>query len=315
VDVGGTKIAGGVVDQDGNVLASISVATPPGAGGARTFDISRQLIERLREQQPAVQAIGVGAAGMVDWPSGHIRWAPNNSYRDLFLKDLLREATGLPVVVDNDANIAAWAEARIGAGRGCSDLAVLTVGTGIGAGLVLNGELYRGATGIGGEMGHVIVNPRGAACGCGATGCLEAMASGSALGRLGREAARKDPSGALAKLAGAPARVTGEVVFTAARDGDPVACSLFDEIGYWLGIGIASLVNLLDIHLVVIGGGLSATKELLLRPARQSFEQFVFSPKHRELPSILGARLGSEAGIVGAAMLALDHVDAGISRI
>lgn len=305
VDIGGTKIAAGVVGLDGKVLQSASVRTPPGAGGEETSAIATRIIERLLEEHPAVRAIGVGAAGMVDWPSGHIRWAPNNAYRDFPLRELLGMATGLPVVVDNDANVAAWAEARLGVGKSCSDLAVLTVGTGIGAGLVLGGKLYRGSTGIGGEFGHLIVNPLGAECGCGSVGCLEAMASGTALGRLGRAAVRRDPTGALATIAGGPANINGETVFDAARKKEPVACALFDKIGYWLGVGIASLVNLLDLQLVVIGGGLSATGELLLRPARLSFAEFVFSPTHRELPQIVTAQLGAEAGMVGAAILAL----------
>jgi glucokinase len=311
VDVGGTKIAAGVITWDGRILQSTSVATPPDAGGAEMLEISARIIERLREQHPAVRAIGVGAAGMVDWPSGHIRWAPNNAYHDLALKDLLAQTTGLPVVVDNDANVAARAEAHIGAGKGYSDFAVLTVGTGIGAGLVLDGKIYRGNTGIGGEFGHLIVNPQGPECGCGSTGCLEAMASGIALGRLGRAAARKDPEGALAALAGGAANVNGEAVYKAALMREPVACSLFDKIGYWLGVGISSLVNLLDIELVVIGGGLSATGELLLHPARLSLKEFIFSPAHRQLPEIITARLGTEAGMVGAGILALEMAEAG----
>jgi glucokinase len=305
VDVGGTKIAAGVITADGDILQSTTVAAP-NSDGTEMLDISARIIERLREQHPAVRAIGVGVAGMVDWPSGHIRWAPNNAYHDLALKDLLTQATGLPVVVDNDANVAARAEAHIGACKGYSDFAVLTVGTGIGAGLVLDGKVYRGNTGIGGEFGHLIVSPQGAECGCGSTGCLEAMASGTALGRLGRAAARRDPSGALAVLAGGAAHVNGESVFNAALMREPVACSLFDKIGYWLGVGIASLVNLLDIQVVVIGGGLSATGELLLHPARLSFREFVFSPAHRQLPQIITACLGAEAGMVGAGILALE---------
>jgi glucokinase len=308
LDVGGTKIAAGVVGLDGNILTSISVATPADEGESGTLTLAVQIIEQLRQEYPEVQAIGVGAAGMVDWPSGHIRWAPNNSYRDLALQTLLSRATDLPTIVDNDANAAAWAEVRLGAGKGYENLAVLTVGTGIGAGLILDGKIYRGATGIGGEVGHVIVDPRGAKCGCGSTGCLEAMASGTALGRAGREAASQDPEGMLATLAGGPEKVTGKVVFDAADAGDLIARALFGEVGYWLGIGIASLVNLLDIQLVVIGGGLSTTGELLLKPARSSFEQFVFSRTHRRLPSIVPARLGGEAGIAGAGILALDNI-------
>jgi glucokinase len=308
LDIGGTKIAAGVVGQDGKTLKTTSVASPSDEGESGTLALVIQVIEQLREEYPSILAIGVGAAGMVDWPSGYIRWAPNNGYRDLALKALLTKATGLPTVVDNDANVAAWAEVRLGAGQGYDSMAVLTVGTGIGAGLILDGKIYRGATGIGGEIGHVIVDPRGASCACGSTGCLETMASGTALGRIGRREAAQEPMGALAALAGDPGKVTGEIVFKAASAGDPTARSLFNEIGDWLGIGIASLVNLLDIQLVVIGGGLGTTGELLLRPARSSFERFIFSRTHRRMPSIVSAHLGGEAGITGAGILALDSI-------
>ncbi len=309
LDVGGTKIAGGVVTRGGKILESVSIPMPLGETEPSLQVLALEVIGRLERHYPLIRAIGVGAAGMVDWPSGRIRWAPNNSYRNLPLKEILSDETGCTTVVDNDANVAAWAEARVGAGQGVSHLAVITVGTGIGAGLVLEGKLFRGATGIGGEIGHIIVNPDGPKCGCGSTGCLEALASGTALGRAGRKAAFADTGGMLARLAGAPERVTGETVFEAARLGDPTARSIFDDVGYWLGIGIASLVTLLDIQLVIIGGGLSSTGELLLAPTRLSFERFVFSPSHRKLPPIIPARMGKEAGMVGAAILALEATE------
>ena len=188
VDIGGTKIAIGVVTADGNIVQATTIPTP------RRQDhhfVQRILatIDELRRQHPDIAAVGAGAAGMVDWPSGHIRWAPNNSYRDLPLQRLLAEGSGLPSVVENDANAAAWAEATAGAGQGLSNVIALTVGTGIGGGTIMNGELQRGATGIAGEVGHIIVNPTGdEQCGCGATGCLEAMAACPALGRAGRRA-------------------------------------------------------------------------------------------------------------------------------
>jgi glucokinase len=256
-------------------------------------------------EYPAVAAIGVGAAGMIDWPGGHIRWAPNNAYRNLPLQQVLAEQTGLPTVVENDANAAAWGEAQAGAGAGHRHLVVLTVGTGIGGGIIANGSLQRGQTGIGGEAGHLIVNPHGGyQCGCGATGCLEALASGTALARLGRAAAETDPSGMIATLAAGEA-ITGETVFRAASQGDPAACQLFSQIGYWLGIGIASLVALYDPGIVIITGGLAASGGLLLDQARAAFERFACSRHHRALPGIVLARLGTDAGIIGAALLSL----------
>jgi glucokinase len=307
LDIGGTKIAGGVVTGDGTILDLIDVPTPVTGDTVETLEALRKVIDSLRDRHPDVEAIGAGAAGMVEWPSGHIRWAPNNVYTELPLRQLLAQETGLPAVVDNDANVAAWAEARHGAAAGYDHVAVLTVGTGIGAGVVLGGQLQRGHSGLGGEIGHIVLAPDGPRCGCGNTGCLEAMASGTALGRAGREAAAADPGGILATLAGGPDKVTGQIVFDAAQHGDRTARELFGQIGCWLGIGIASVVNLLDIELVVIGGGMVTAGDLLLAPAMESFGRFLFGRARRPLPQIVPARFGPDAGVVGAAALALDH--------
>jgi glucokinase len=304
LDIGGTKIAGGVVTAAGEVLERTRVPTPP-ADEAATLAAMVAVVDGLRARHPEVDAIGVGAAGMVEWPRGRLRWAPHNTYRRLELRRLLHERTGLPTVVDNDATAAAWAETRFGAGAGTDDLVLVAVGTGIGGGLVLDGAVYRGAAGFGGEVGHMIVAPDGDACDCGNRGCLEAMASGSALGRAARAAAARDPGGRLATLAGGPQRVTGETVFQAAKEGDQAAIALFERTGYWLGIGIASLITIFDPDVVVVGGGLAAAGDLLLAPARASMERYVFGRAHRELPPVAPARLGADAGLVGAATLAL----------
>ena len=305
IDIGGTKIAGGLVTEAGQILDRTRVPTPPddqSATVAALFEAVDELLARNRR----VDAIGVGAAGLVEWPGGRARWAPHNSYRHLELRRLLHERTGLPTTVDNDANAAAWAESRFGAGAGGGDLVLVTVGTGIGGGLVLDGRLHHGERGFAGELGHLVVAPDGDRCACGNRGCLEAMASGSTLGRLGREAAAADPDGrlaVLAALAGGP--VTGEVVFAAAVEGDKAALALFERVGHWLGVGIASLVTIFDPDLVVVGGGVAATGDLLLAPARASFERYVHGRAHRELPPVVPARLGGDAGLVGAATLAL----------
>lgn len=306
LDVGGTKIAGGVVTDEGRVLEHSWRATPAG-GESATVDTIEQMVGDLRARRPGVEAIGVGAAGMVEWPGGRIRYAPNNSYENLPLRELLEEATGLPAVVDNDANTAAWAEARLGGGARCDHLVMLTVGTGIGGGLVLGGEVYRGSTGLGAEVGHLIVDPRGARCTCGNHGCFEAMASGTALSRLARQAVADNPTSRLAQLTGTPEHVTGKIVALAAHEGDPTARALFDEIGYWLGVGIASLVTIFDPELVVIGGGLVETYRLLFPSLSACFERYVFGRSHRVLPVLTPARLRLDAGLIGAATLALHH--------
>jgi glucokinase len=305
LDIGGTKIAGGVVTESGRVLDRTRVPTPPDDEQA-TLAALFALVDELWARNPGVEAIGLGAAGLVDRPGGNARWAPHNSYRRMELRRLLHERTGLPTSVDNDANAAAWAESRFGAGAASGDLVLVTVGTGIGGGLVLGGGIYHGEHGFAGELGHLIVDPEGDRCACGNRGCLEAMASGSTLGRLGREAAAGEPAGRLATLAalgGGP--VTGEVVFAAASEGDKVALALFERVGHWLGVGIASLVTIFDPDLVVVGGGVAATGELLLAPARASFERYVHARDHRDLPPLVPSRLGADAGLVGAATLAL----------
>jgi glucokinase len=304
IDIGGTKIAAGVVAEDGRILERVRVPTPPDDEPA-TLAALHAVVDELLARDPRVEAIGVGAAGLVERPGGNARWAPHNTYRRLELRRLLHERTGLPTSVDNDGNAAAWAEARFGAGAVSDDLVLVNVGTGIGGGLVLNGQLYHGEHGFAGELGHLIVDPDGDRCPCGNRGCLEAMASGSTLGRLGREAAAADPGGRLAALAGGPDLVTGEVVFAAAAEGDKPALALFERVGHWLGVGIASLVTIFDPDLVVVGGGVAATGDLLLAPARASFERYVHARDHRDLPPVVPARLGADAGLVGAATLAL----------
>jgi glucokinase len=318
LDVGGTKIAGAVVTGCGHITDRLAIPTPT-TSDRTIVQALLDLVAELRQRNPGIEAVGVGAAGIVEWPRGYIRWAPNNSYRDLPLKDLLADATGLPTVVDNDANAAAWAEARLGLGTTYDNLAFVTVGTGLGGGLLLGGQLYRGRSGLAAELGHMIINPGGEVCGCGNRGCLEAMASGTALERLGRAAVAAHPLSRLAQLAGGdPHNLTGCCIFEAARCGDSLARSLFDKIGYWLGVGIASLTSIFELELVVIGGGLVKTGDLLLGPARASLDSFAFSPEYRPVPPIRAGTFGPDAGVVGAAHLALTSAgprpDASTSR-
>ena len=311
LDVGGTKIAGGVVTE-GALCRRIVMPTPREEHQERVVDALCEVVAELRLSHPDVAAIGVGAAGMVEWPQGRIRWAPNNVYRELDLREVLVEATGLPVVVDNDGNAMAWGEYRLGVGKGTPlrDVVCLTIGTGVGGGIILDGKMYRGRTGIGAEVGHIVVDPNsGARCGCGSVGCLEALASGTALERLGREAVCWEPEGALAEISRTNGPLTGAAVSACALSGDPTAIALLARIGYWLGIGIANLVNLFEPEVVVVGGGLGGTgNKLLFGPARSTFESYLFGRRHRrDVPSIVPALLGADAGLMGAAAIALEE--------
>jgi glucokinase len=305
VDAGGTKVAGVLVDcgRDGEVVDRRVVETPAADAEEATGTIVA-VARELMASREGVRALGVGAAGMVD-RDGVIRYAPNVAWREFPLADRVRRAVGIPTLVDNDANVAAWGEFRFGAGRGSRDMLLVTVGTGIGGGIVSDGKLFRGAYGFAGEIGHIIVEPGGPLCGCGNLGCWEQVASGRAIGRLGRRAAMDHPQTLMVELAGGdPDKVDGLVVTAAARRGDPVATHVLAEVGRRLGEGIGGLVNVLDSDIVVVGGGAVEAGDLILAPARRSFVESVEAARHRPEVPIVAAAMGNEAGAVGAADLA-----------
>jgi len=313
LDIGGTKIAGAVVDGCGGVLAELVEPTPEESDAVAVTAVLLDLIGRLRSAHE-VEAIGVGAAGIVEWPAGRMLWAPNNEYRDWPVREQLEKETGLPVVVDNDANVAALAEARLGHRPEGStregpytNMVLITVGTGIGGGLVMDGRIYRGPTGLGAELGHIVLNPDGPRCGCGNHGCFEAYASGTALTRMAREAASDDPDGLIARLGAEQDEVDGHAVVAALRQGDATAEAIFARLGRWLGVGIASLANIFEVEAVVVGGGLVKTGELLLSPARVAAREYAYAPTARGVPPVVPATFGGDAGKIGAALLALDH--------
>lgn len=305
IDVGGTKISGGVVDEDGSVLEELRVVSPATDVEA-IEDAITSLVTALRSRHD-IAAVGVGAAGYVDKSRAVVMFAPNIAWRDVNLKTELEEHLHLPVVVENDANAAAWGEFVYGAGHDTDDLLMVAVGTGVGGGLVLDGELYRGAFGVGAEIGHMRVVPEGHLCGCGNRGCLEQYGSGSALVREVRAAARGGSllaADVLERAGGDPDRINGPLVTEAARAGDPFAVEQLAVLGRWLGEGIASLTAVLDPAVVVIGGGVSEAGDLLLDPIRAAFAAQLTGRGHRPVLEIRRARLGNRAGLIGAADLA-----------
>ena len=305
VDIGGTKVLAGVVDEDGKILETTRRLTP-GHDVVETEAVIVDAVAELSERHD-VTAVGIGAAGWIANDRATVLFSPHLAWRDEPLRDALASAIGVPVLVENDANAAAWAEYRFGAAQDCSVAVMVTLGTGIGGGLVVSGVLYRGAYGVGCEYGHMTVVPDGRRCACGNRGCWEMYASGTALARDAREIAEVSPLGAhrLMQLAeGDPNRLSGPLVTQAATEGDPAAVEIYTHMGRWLGRGLANLAAVIDPVVFVIGGGVSEAGDLLLRPARESFAETLTGRGFRPLADVRLAHLGPQAGLVGAADLA-----------
>jgi glucokinase len=306
IDVGGTKTAAVRVTGAGEILARHVLPTP----ADDMLETLETMVEAARGVlTPDVRTIGVGAAGLVEAGTGRLTFAPNLAWRNAPLADHIWETLGLPAIADNDNNAAAWGEFRAGVAKGRDHVLFVGVGTGIGGGIIADGRLLRGAHGFAAEVGHVVVDPNGPLCGCGNHGCWEQVASGHALTRAGREAARQHPQSMIARMCGGdPAKVTGPLVTEAARGGDPVARGILSWVGERLGQGLAGLANVLDPEVVVVGGGVVAAGEWLLEPARRVFARSIEAPAHRPEVPILPASLGNDAGAVGAALLALEEL-------
>lgn len=305
VDIGGTKIAAGVVDEEGRIIAATARTTP--ATDAELIEAAvAEAVAELRADH-AVVGVGVGAAGFVDASRRRVVFAANLAWRDRDLAGELERMIGLPVVVENDANAAGWAEFRFGAGAECADMLMFTVGTGLGGALVLDGHLMRGAGGFAGEVAHMTAVPDGQWCGCGRRGCLEQYTSGSALVRTARKraAAGHAELGPLVQAAGGTAKgIDGPLITSMAQQGDPASRDMIRELGARLGEGAASIAALLDPAVIVVGGGVSAAGDLLLDPARESYARHLTARRFRQIAPWRIAQMGNSAGIVGAADLA-----------
>jgi glucokinase len=304
VDVGGTKILGLAVDASGAVVGE-TVRVPTPRGGPALLDAIVDVIAACEGAIGGAAAAGVGIPGLVDH-DGTVLVGPNlPDVFELAVAPALQGRLAVPVTVANDANCAAWAEVTVGAAAGAADVVLVTLGTGIGGGVVAGGLLQRGANGFAGEPGHMVVDPQGPQCPCGRRGCWERYASGSGLGRMAREAAEAGRAARVVELAGGdPDDVRGEHVTRAAAEGDPGALAVLDELGWWAALGIANLVDLLDPQVVVVGGGLVEAGELLLAPIRRAFAELVLAGDRRPPVTIVAAALGERAGAIGAALLA-----------
>jgi glucokinase len=303
VDLGGTKMLLGVLDADSKVLWESREAST-GQSEDELVELLVREVEEARAERPGVAAVGLGIPATIDHDKGIAISAVNLPLEDVPIRDLVGERTGLPVFVDNDATVAALAEHLYGAARGAENAVMLTIGTGIGGGLILGGEVYRGSTGAGAELGHTVIDLNGPPCqgNCPGRGCVETLASGTAIGREGRAAAEQAPDSALAKMRAAGQEIDGKAVTEAALAGDTTARGVFDLIGTRLGVALTGFANIFEPEVFVIGGGVIAAGDLLLDPARRELAARALPPMKR-IP-VVAAELGADAGMIGAAAMA-----------
>ncbi|MGI8524289.1 MAG: ROK family protein [Nocardioides sp.] len=303
VDIGGTKVLAAEVGDDGVVVRRALRHTPGRRVEPRLVeDALTQAVHEAAGERP-LAAVGIAAAGLVDAAGERVRFAAHLPWVGEPVRTRLEERWGVPVALDNDATCAALAESELGAARGASSALMITLGTGIGGGVLVDGRVVRGFGGMAGEFGHMQLVPDGLACECGSVGCWEQYCSGNALVRHAR--AHLASSTALAELCDHdPAALTGPMVTVAAEDGDAVALDAFASVGGWLGTGLANLVAAFDPERLVVGGGVATAGELLLGPARTVLASSVLGAAHRELPTLEVAALGPDAGLVGAALMA-----------
>ncbi|GEB52284.1 MULTISPECIES: ROK family glucokinase [Streptomyces] len=304
VDIGGTKVAAGVVDEEGRILETSKVPTPDTPEG-----VVDAIADAVREAsaEHKVEAVGIGAPGYVDDKRATVLFTPNLSWRHEPLKDKVEQRIDLPVVIENDANAAAWGEYKFGVGTGHEDVVCITIGTGLGGGAIIGGRLHRGRFGVAGEFGHIRMVPDGLLCGCGNQGCWEQYASGSALLRYARQRAAATPENAEILLGlgdGTPEGIVGKHISEAARQGDAVAIDSFRELARWAGAGLADLASLFDPGAFIVGGGVSDEGELVLDPIRKSYRRWLVGSAWRPHAEVLAAQLGGKAGLVGVADLA-----------
>jgi len=304
VDVGGTTTKGGIVSRSGEVLTRVDLPTDRSAGTKSVISVVEDLLQQVPDLGVQVGAIGIGAAGFVEHRAGRITFSPNISYGDSQLKEAVSARVDLPVTIDNDANAAAWGEYTFGAAQGSKHLALLTLGTGIGSGFVVEGQVLRGFTGAGAEFGHTVIDPAGPQCPCGLRGCVEQFCSGLAIAREGRVAAEQDPQSSIAAFAGSLGAISAEHVGQAARQFDETARAVLRNAGTMLGVALTNLVNVFDPEVIVLAGGLIRSGEPMLGAARDELNTRLTAQRRR--PTRLDVTmLGKDIGILGAAALAL----------
>lgn len=317
IDLGGTTTKMAFIDLDGAILHKWEIPTDISNNGSKiVHDIGATLQAKLVELNQAKEnmlGIGIGAPGAVDFATGSIMNAVNIGWKVYPLKDLLGQITDLLVVVDNDANVAAFGEMWKGSGAGSSDMVAVTLGTGVGGGIISNGLVVHGINGAAGEIGHMTILPEGGApCNCGKHGCLETIASATGIARLGREEALREPNSGLAKTIAQTGSLTAKDVIDLAKAGDQAANSVVDRVAFYLGLAMSHLGNTVNPEKIIVGGGVSKAGDFLLEPVRDYFRKFSF-PSVANSTTITVASLGNDAGVIGAAGLVKQTIESSFS--
>lgn len=298
-------MTGGLIDSELNIIDSFEQETDTSSQGALLSSIEKMVSKLIAAAPSAVAAIGFGLPSMIDQPSGSAVMSVNIPLADFGFVDYMASRLGIPVFIDNDANVAALAETRAGAARGARQVIMITIGTGIGGGIIIDGDVYRGATGSAAELGHMVIDVNGPKCpgACPNYGCFEAMASGTALTRLAAEAAAEHPDSPLGRATAEGSQLDGALVLRLAKEGDEISRGVFGKLGYYLGLGITGLVNIFNPEYLVIGGGLIRAGGLIMDPAIEVLKSRGLRP-NRDIVQVVPAKFGPEAGLVGAGCLA-----------
>ena len=310
IDVGGTKVLAGVVDSNGQIISRVRKDTPK-SGGPQLVEVITEIVQEINQNPKfagKITGVGLSWAGLISSDRSTIIDSPNISNCTNYpIGKLLSEKILLPVIVENDASAALWAEYKFGIAQNLNPVMFFIIGTGMGGGLIVDGNLHRGYSGAGAEFGHMIVQKDGQLCGCGTKGCIEQYASGTALLRIARELIQERPAQSaalLAKVEGKPENLTGSILTAAARENDEIALAAFKRQADWLGMAMASYTLILDPQAIIIGGGVVEAGELLIKPAAEAMVKYMPFGKDRNIPQVLAAKFGNDAGLVGAANLA-----------
>ncbi|MBF0580733.1 ROK family protein [Corynebacterium sp. ED61] len=305
IDIGGTNLRAAVVDENGQVLDVEQLPTPPSSEALEMAVVA--VVDKLRARHEGVAAVGLAVAGFVDENQQMVRFAPHLPWRETPVKRVMSRALELPVILEHDANSAAWGEHEFGAARDAKNWVLLALGTGIGGAIMMNGEIYRGAFGVAPEFGHLTVVPNGRSCPCGKRGCLERYCSGSALPLTAQDliARGRFPHSRLAQDFGkCPEEISGRAVVRMAREGDELAQAVIKDMGTWLGRGLAMIQDVLDPELIVVAGGVAVDADLLLDYAQDVMGKTIVGAGSRPVARVAVAELGSQAGMIGVAKLA-----------